>query len=300
MTEGDKPLSFGRWSPEALARREVRRIVRHFPQRLDPSGADLTGLAEDLSIAVSRRRELSAGARWRRFREQPPVEPRLWGEEQAIQEVVELRPDMQGQARRYALAHELGHAVLDRRFDGRSTELPTDQQERFAKAFAGELLLSGTGGELREGFRAAQDAPALLRLARSVGAPPGVVLIRADRENWLADSDVLWLDIRTIANLKSGRDRRPRIYHCVRDRKRWFLPRNRSIRGILGDDSWLASTQATLAVTGELDISRSRGRPSKLVHESVPAELTALRLRSATKGFGPEVLAHVRLRTEEG
>lgn len=292
----ESPPTFGSWSPDVLGRREARRVGIRHPARLSPKGIDLTGLAADLNVDVSARADLRPAGQWRIHRREPPTEPRLWGHEQsATREVIEVRSGLDKLARRFAIAHELGHAVLQRRFSGRGTELPIGEQERFANAFAADLLLLGLGDDLDQRFRGAANPLDLLELAKSVGAPVRVLLIRAHRENWLARFDVLWLDIRTIANMKTGRNPRPRIYHCVRDRRSWFLPENRSVAGAFGDDIWLWGRDRAFTASRRLDISRSRGTPSKLVHERVPVEIEAFRMRQPSAGFGPEVLAHVSL-----
>jgi hypothetical protein len=259
----------------------------------------LLGLAEDLDVQVSVNADLGSGGRWRRHLEEAPLEPRLWGDEgRATREVVELRRDMTGLARRFALAHELGHAILDRYPEKQTADLPVNEQERFASAFAAELLLAGLEESARERFRETQDALDLLDLANSVGVPPRILLLRAARDNWLAGLDVLWLDIQTIPNLETGRDRRPRIFRTVCDRDRWFLPRNRSVHGALGGDAWLSSTRRVISASLNLDISRRCGAPPKFVHKVVPVQVDAFRMRLAPEGPGPEVLAHVRLLVE--
>jgi IrrE N-terminal-like domain len=293
-------FSLGR-SPAVRGQHAARRVVRERPQRLGPSGVDLGGLAEDLGVRIVARRNLGVLARWHRLRRATPTEPRLWEEEPDEADVVHLRSNAQTSARRFAIAHELGHAVLDREFDGRSTELPVGDQERFATAFAAELLLpQSLARSLRSRFREAPDVLSVLHLAQSVGAPPRVLLVRASRENWLVGLDVVWLDIRTLPNPATGRDMRPRLRDYVRDRTRWWLPPNRSVRGLFGDDGWLVRADREMAMSGSIDISRRRGSPAKWVHEWVPAEVAAFRMRTPGPGHGAEVLARVQLKPRDG
>ncbi|HEX5527703.1 MAG TPA: ImmA/IrrE family metallo-endopeptidase [Solirubrobacterales bacterium] len=202
-------------------------------------------------------------------------------------------------ARRFTLAHELGHAVLDREMGGHSNELPVEEQEEYAEAFAAELLLPDSLAQsLRASFVQAPDVRVALDLAKSVRVPPKVLLVRASRENWLEGLDVVWLEIRTAPNKVTGRDSRPRIFYCVRDRDRWYVPTNRSIRGVFGRDDWLLGARRQLAIKAPMEIDRLHGSPVKFIRESVPAAAVAFRMRRPGPAFGPEVLARVELHPE--
>lgn len=276
----------------------ARRILARWPQP-GSQGIDLDALARRLGVEVETSKGLGPLARWHRLGAQSgPL--RLWEEEAQGLDIVQIRVGSHQNARRYALAHELGHAVLDRELEGRSNELPVEEQERFADAFAAELLLPrSVARRLRSGFRELGEAVEVVQLAQSIAAPPRVLMLRAKQENWLAGLDVLWLDIRTIANRSTGRDQRPRLYDCICDRGRWFLPKNRSVRGLFGNDRWLATDAREMTVRSRIDVSRPRGRPARLVHEDVSAEVSAFRMRPAGDGFGPEVIAQVHLRPED-
>lgn len=287
-------------SPSESGQRAARRILREFPHRVDSSGVEVEGLAQELEVRVVSRRELPTLGRWHRFRRQGESELQLWSEEDREADVVHLKTDIDNTPRRrFVLAHEIGHAILHRELDGRSMELPVPDQEQFANAFAAELLLpASVAGGLREPFQELTDVFGLLRLAGSVGIPPRVLLIRAKRENWLEGLDVLWVDIRTIPNKYTGRERRPRVYDSVCDKSRWFLPSNKSVSGTFGDDTWLVGLGPEAGVSGRIRIARRRGSPPKFVDQSMPAEIVAFRLRTPKSEFGPEVLARVSLASE--
>jgi hypothetical protein len=281
-------------------RQAARRIAREWSGRLDSAGLlDLEALAGEMGVQVVKAPRLPVAGRWHRYRRPAPVEPRLWDEEDEEVELVRMKTGRANTpARRFTLAHELGHAVLDREMKGRSTELPVEQQEQFANRFAAELLLpDDLARSLRERFVRAADVFGALELAHTVRVPPKLILIRASRENWLQGLDVLWLDIRTVPNRYTGRDRRPRIVDVVRDRNRWFIPSNRSIRGVFGDDGWVSRGSRQLSTRGKVDISRLHGSPTKFVSESVPAATVAFRMRRPGQGHGPEVLARLELET---
>jgi uncharacterized protein DUF955 len=283
-------------------RRAALRIVREWSGRMDSAGLlDLEALAEDLGVEIVRAPRLPVAGRWHKYRRPAPVEPRLWEEESEEIELVRMKTGRENTpARRFTLAHELGHAILDREMKGRSTELPVEEQEQFANRFAAELLLpDDLARSLRERFVGLEDVFGALELAHSVRVPPKLLLVRASRENWLEGMDVLWLDIRTTPNRYTGRDSRPRILDTVRDRARWFLPPNRSVRGVFGDDDWLARASRQLSTSGRIEISRLYGSPAKFVSKSVPAETLAFRMSRPGHSHGPEVLARVDLSPED-
>lgn len=283
-------------------RQAARRIVRDWSSREGSAAPlDLDALAEEMGVEIVKAPRLPVSGRWHKYRRPAPIEPRLWEEEPEEVELVRLRTGRQNTpARRLTIAHELGHAVLDREMKGRSTELPIEEQERFANWFAAELLLPDDLAEpLRERFVKARGVLGALEIARSVSVPPRVVLVRASRENWLEGLDILWLDIRTMPNRYTGRDSRPRIFDVVRDRNRWYVPPNRSVRGVFGEDQWLARVSRQLSVSGRIEISRLRGTPAKFITTSVPAETLAFRMRRPGPDYGPEVLARVELSSED-
>jgi Zn-dependent peptidase ImmA (M78 family) len=81
---------------------------------------------------------------------------------------------LSGAERRYALAHELAH-VLGRRTAGLQ-DAGGWREERFADAFAREMLLPGA--EVRDAARDARRLP-VARLAERYGVHEGTVLLQA-------------------------------------------------------------------------------------------------------------------------
>jgi hypothetical protein len=259
-------------------------------------------LASDLGIPIERRKggETGAKASWRPG---PGVvrEPRLWDADEVIRVRREIGVTRETLSR-FAIAHELGHAVFHRELS-RHADTAIPEQEDFANSFASELLLVGvTGEKTKSALLAAGDPSALLALARTIGVPPVVLMKRAVADRWPVGPDVIWFDIRTVVNQHTNRERRLRVYRHLRDRSRWYLPRNRSVQGLFGSDEWLHSGLATTYFSGTIDLSRPTGRPTRLVHESIPVEVEALRLRPPAEngpGHGLEVLAHATLCPEE-
>lgn len=267
----------------------ARHVAASWPQYVERR-VELDRLVDELKIDV-RRRSIRDAALW--HGPVPPAQTRLFGEE--AREAISLRSDVEGERRRFALAHELGHAILNRGQEGGAADLPLDYQESFAESFASELLLAGVDAATRAEFRSATQPAQLLALARSIGAPPRVVLIGASRNRWLAGTDMIWLDIATRVNEHTRLERRPRVDNAVLDRSRWFLPRNRSIRGLFGDDRWLASGFKQCSTRCPMEISRRSGEPVRYIRTSVDVEVNAFRLRPPDGGTGVEILAVVEI-----
>lgn len=264
----------------------------------------MSDVAGALGIEVQYRADLPAPARWHRVRAQAARQPALW-EDASIssqRDLILLRSDLPETARRFALAHEIGHAVLQRnrealpKFD-RCLPLDSALEERYANAFAGELLLpTHRIYEIRAQFRSATNPLELLRLASLLGVSPQMLLVRAERDRWMSGLDGAWLDIRVAPNQATGLDRRARIHRVALDTRRWLLPANRSIAGALGDDTWLTGLDKNRDFRGEIDISyRTRDSRPRWVHVHVPAHVTARRLRARQRLPAIDFLAYVAI-----
>jgi hypothetical protein len=272
----------------ASARNAAREVAARCPRRIGRR-VDLRGLAADLNIDVLDREMPDAG-RW--SGPAPPSQTQLFGEE--AREAIYLRKEVEGDRRRFAFAHELGHAILNRS-RGAGAAAAVRYQEDYAQAFASELLMAGVGEGVKAEFRAATLPTQALALAGSIGAPMRVVMRRARREKWLKETGLIWLDILTRPNEHTGFDRRPRVDQVVLDSSRWFLPKNRSVRGVLGDDQWLVSGFMQSSCRGQIAISRLDGEPPRFSSTSVSVEVDAIRLRPPGVGVGMEILAIARM-----
>jgi hypothetical protein len=115
------------------------------------SAVDLDALARSLDVQVLHR---SLG-------------PRLRGETHDAKVVV-LHRKLRGRERRFTLAHELGHILVRR---GRAPWLARDDEERFADAFARELLVPSS---MLRGC----DVSDAVRLAARFSAPLNCVLLQ--------------------------------------------------------------------------------------------------------------------------
>lgn len=258
--------------------------------------ADPAGIARELNIEVLTREGLPARARWIRRREDPCGG--LWPQVPRERDVIEVRPDLPDATRRFAIAHEVGHIYFHRHLHHAAGWLTLEGQERFANAFAAEILIPRAHRQrVFEQFRAADDPVAMLRLAGSLGVSPRALMRFAAANGWLSGMDRVWLDVRALPNRYTNRDRRLRIYDAVLDRQRWFLPTNRSLRGVLGVDRWLVRASYVPARTrATVEIARRIPAPARRFEScSVPAEVAGVRLRRSQAVHGMEFLATANL-----
>ncbi len=290
-----------------LRRREVigaaRAIVRHVEAHA-PAATDLRvpvmELARRLGIVIHRRSELGATARWhRRLLCENRAAPRLWDSGPTIVDIVELRRGLRYSAQRFAIAHEIGHILLHRHHPELAARLPLESEELFAHTFAAELLVPRRARhELANRVRRMEQPSELLRLADALGVSPSVVLRFAREEAWLAETDRVWLDIRHIPNRYTHRERRLRIHDAVFDRRRWYVPTNRSVAGVFGSDIWLAALgRKARTMTCSMAISRrnSVARP-RYVSCQTPVTVTAVGLQRLGPDRGMELLAVATIR----
>jgi IrrE N-terminal-like domain len=273
------------------ARRAVALVERDAPEPCRTWRVPVRQLAHMLDMTIEVRANLDAPARWHHVRTGDLSRPRLFDDQQSCVDLILVRADVEGTARRFAIAHEIGHAVLHRRCEART--LSARLQEEFAHAFAHELLIPRVHRqEIRSQFRAASNPAALLALAGSLGVSARTLLLRADAENWLTGIDRAWLDVRFTVNRHTGRDRRARVHRVVVDRHRWLIPSNRSIAGLLGDDGWLSQSGRHLGIEGRMDVSRwVHGERPRFVHHGVPVRVDAFRMSRPSARPGMEILA---------
>lgn len=280
-----------------LARAAAERVEAEQLRCCVRRRVDVTGLAKELDILVRTRADLGPRARWQRYQVACDDRvPRLWDPATIAVDVIDVRAGLRESARRFAIAHEIGHVLLHRAPP--NVELADHAHERIANAFAAELLIPRAfREEIAEDFRGAAHPTELLRLSDSLGISPRTILRFARAHNWMQGLDRLWLDVRSLLNHHTQRDRRPRIFDTVLDRERWFLPRNRSVAGVVGSDEWLDATGRRISSTeAHIDIAeRCDSGRVRFIRRRIPAHLAAVRLRRATSGEGMEILASADL-----
>ena len=88
-------------------------------------------------------------------------------EPEGIQRVIVVRANVAPNVGRFAVAHEIGHAILLREYGEFARALPKDRRERFADRFASELLIPPhLRDDLRNGFRTLENPLATLQILR--------------------------------------------------------------------------------------------------------------------------------------
>lgn len=184
---------------------------------------------------------------------------------------------------RFALAHELGHFWLLRSGD---TALPMSLRERFADAFARELLVSDeVRRRYRDDFRRADEPRALVALASAVGLSIHALLVTAELEpSWIGGLDRVWLRVKFAPNRFTGREPKLRVASAHCDRTRFFVPTNQGLTRVVGDLSWLGSLLPgrTATVAGPVTIKVRRPEPGgRYADDTRGAHLIALRLRAS-------------------
>ena len=221
-------------SEATLARFEAREIQRANPaifQQVPVSLTELKALAKILGLTVEKRSDLHQRAR---------LEVLTNGATRAA--IIAVRADLDKNVSRFAIAHEIGHAVLLRKHPKPTQEWDVSRREVFANTFAAEIL---TSAELRANiepsFRSLNDPLALVRLASDVGLSPRALLTIASQErSWIANLNRIWLRVKYIENAYTHREPKLRIVSAYYDRHRFFVATNQSLTRFAGDDQWLA------------------------------------------------------------
>jgi hypothetical protein len=131
---------------------------------------------------------------------------------------------------RFVLAHEIGHAVLRQRRPEVSAAWSVETEERFADCFAAELLFPHPKrAEMCAQFASTTSPAQVAAVASEFGVTPQCLLGFASRHRWFEASNRIWLRLKHVAHVKTGRDVQLRIYSTHCDTNSFYLPRNRCI-----------------------------------------------------------------------
>jgi len=204
-------------------------------------------------------------------------------------ETIALQADIEGNVRRFAIAHEIGHAVLIRKQPQAREQWTVDRREFFANVFAAELLTTPVGrNHITATFPFLADPADLLRLASDVGLSLHALLrVAAAQASRIGGLDKIWLRVKHVENAITHSERRLRIVSAHYDSNRFFVPTNQSLVHFAGDDSWLSSLPLGACVQhhAKIAIKFKQSTPAvpKFVSKNVPAVLSAMRLRSNAK-----------------
>jgi IrrE N-terminal-like domain len=271
----------------------ANELHRDFPALLGRRRPAIIDLASELNIDVVSQPNLGTRALWQG--RQANEDLRLWVEQREMRsEEIRIEPTLRETTRRFAIAHEIGHALLQRRSEAWARELLPSWQEAFANVFASELLISPVFREETEKlFREVSQPAALLRLADSIGLS-GTALLRfaTTRRNWLHGLDRLWVDVRYMPNRHTNRQPRMRVFRAYIDSERWYVAANQSVVRLFGTDDWLVrggNPLRQLTVTMTLQ-RRGPHEGARYVRTSVTADVSALRMKRSRAARATEAL----------
>jgi hypothetical protein len=257
----------------ALARREAREIQRTHPAIFRQMPVPVSDLADALGFAVEKRTELQQRARLEIFRD---------GE--TAKATIALKEGLDRNVGRFAVAHEIGHAVLLRKYPDTAREWDVERKEVFASIFAAEILASPEArAQMADSFRSLNDPLTLLRFASQMGLSARALLtIAGQEESWIKGLDKIWMRIRYVENAFTHADPRLRIVSAYYDRSRFYVATNQSVLRFAGSDEWLGSLPVGTIVehVGLISIKFQQTPPAhpKFLARRVHARLSAVRL----------------------
>jgi len=271
------------FNPEVdLAREQAREVQGRFPFFFDRLRVPVVDLARALGLRIEERKELHQRA-------QLEV---LTTKDGAKEGSIILKPGMDQNVRRFAIAHEIGHFALIKERPHFFRAWDTARRETFANEFASELLISPEGrAKINSSFRRLSDPLDLLRLASSVGLSPKALLTQATTKRlFTTEITKIWLRVRHAENAVTHSEPRLRIVSAYYDRDRFFIPENQSLRSFAGGDAWLSSLPVGVSSrqksTVVVNLKRSPESTPKYLSTKLQADISAVRLASSTRGQG--------------
>jgi hypothetical protein len=261
--------------------------MQRFPALCRARQPDIAALIAALGIQVEIQADLKDRARWVRFEPTGGAAQPLWtsaDDPDAWEDLgkILLRPDASAVARRFLLAHELGHAMMFR--DCRSATWSTEinVREIYANEFAREVLIPpDIRPRLRADFRSFTEPQEVIDLARYMGVPIGQLLAFAAYHppGWLGGSDQIWIDVRHMRNTATKRMPRLRVNASWLDVRRWFIPRNRSVENVVVGVSWHGVGPAgSSSCVGAIRLKRIVDEPPFFRPETRSARLSVKRI----------------------
>jgi hypothetical protein len=267
-------------NPEVvLARQRARGLQGRFPFLFDQLRVPVVDLARALGLRIEERKELHQRA-------QLEV---LTTKEGAREGWIVLKPNMDQNVRRFAIAHEIGHFALITERPDLFRAWDTTRRETFANEFASELLISPEGrAKINASFRSLSDPLDLLRLAASVGLSPKALLTQAMAKKPLTSGLwKVWLRVKHVVNAVTRSEPKLRIVSAYYDRERFFIPENQSLESFAGGDTWLSSLPIGISSRQKSTVAVKVRRPPestpKYLSAMLPAEISAVRLAQASK-----------------
>lgn len=274
----------------ALARSEAREIQSKHPSIFQGTPVPISDLALALGLRVEKRPELHQRARLEL----------LEGPEGGTATIA-VRASLERNVSRFAIAHEIGHALLLKKHPQAAREWVTSQREAFADVFAAEVLLPPkVRADAAVTFRTLADPLALLRFSSHLGLSLHALLELATRERaWFEGLDKIWLRVKYTENAFTRREPKLRIVSAHYDRSRLFIATNQSLARFAGDETWLSclppghvSQQST---TVRVWLRRAAPAVPRFCTKALHAELSAVRLQPSAKDMTAYLIILVEL-----
>jgi hypothetical protein len=257
---------FRRAEELARARQEAHWVQKTYPIFFQEIAAPVEDLPHALGLVVQERSDSNSG------------------QTESQTAAIKVRYGRGGSVSRFAVAHEIGHAILLRKYPG-AKRWENGRREVFATAFATALLTSQeTRVRMAAAFRALADPLALLTVASQMRLSPDALLtVAAQERSWIEGLDKIWLRVKHVANAVTHRHPKLRIVSAYYDTNRFYIPTNQGLTRFAGDDGWLVSLPVGGAVRHTSTITLRVRQPalavSNFASKEVPAELSALRLQ---------------------
>lgn len=234
-----------------------------------------------------------------RTRQHQRAQLEIFDDGNARSSTIAILADLDPNVSRFAIAHEIGHAVLLTRHPKMSREWSVDRREAFANAFATEVLAPP---EFRKkfgpAFRALDGPLELPPLASRLGLSVHALLTLASEErSWTRDLDRIWFRVKYVPNENTGRDRRLRVVSVHCDPSRYFIPKNQSFSRVIGDERWLASLPPGGVARHCTTIRVKFVQPTtpRFVWRDVAADLSAMRLRPSSADLAAYLIVLAKL-----
>ena len=143
---------------------------------------------------------------------------------------------------RFAVAHEIGHAILLAHYPENAAKWNLELRELFADSFASELLIPKSQRPICiERFHGLKTPGELRELASTIGISTYSLLTFASKNHsWFKDNDAIWLRLKYITNKYTNRDPKLRIASAHFDKSRFYVPSNQGFSRFCATDKWLS------------------------------------------------------------
>ena len=257
----------------ALARLEARRLQREHERIFRNVPVPVGELAHVLGLSIEHRTELEQRARLEVF------------ETNGVREAtIAVRNGLDRNVSRFAVAHEIGHAILLRKYPQAAREWDVDRREVFANSFAAEILATPEmRARIAAAFRSLQNPMGLLKISSDIGLSPRALLTMAEREpSWIEGLNKIWLRVKYVENAFTHADAKFRIVSAHYDKQLFYVPTNQSLLRFVGSDRWVTSlpvgAPAQYETAVPIKFRRSTQEIPKFLTKQIPARLSAIRL----------------------